>query len=109
MPRAQIDARYHDKPYYIVPRDEVGQEAFAVIRNAMRGKDMVGMGRVVLSNRERPIIVEPMGTGLRGVTLRYAHEVRSEAEYFADIPEIALPDEMLRIAEHILETKRADF
>jgi DNA end-binding protein Ku len=106
VPHAQIDPRYPDKPYYIVPCDQVGQEAFAVIRDAMRGKEMVGMGRVVLSNRERPIMIEPMGNGLRGVTLRYAHEVRSEAEYFADIPDIELPDEMLRVAEHILETKK---
>jgi DNA end-binding protein Ku len=109
IPRAQIDPRYHDTPYYIAPRDQVGQEAFAVIREAMRGKEMVGMGRVILSKRERPIIIEPLGNGLRGMTLRYAHEVRSEAEYFSDIPEIKLPDEMLRIAEHILETKTTDF
>jgi DNA end-binding protein Ku len=107
--RSQIDPRYHDTPYYVAPRDQVGQEAFAVIREAMRGKEMVGMGRVILSKRERPIIIEPLGNGLRGMTLRYAHEVRSEAEYFSDIPEIKLPDEMLRIAEHILETKTADF
>jgi DNA end-binding protein Ku len=50
-----------------------------------------------------------MGSGLRGITFRYAHEVRSEAQYFADIPRIALPDEMLRITEHILETKKGDF
>jgi len=109
VPLAQIDARYHDTPYYIAPRDEVGQEAFAVIREAMRGKEMAGMGRIILAKRERPIIIEPLGNGLRGMTLRYAHEVRSEAEYFADIPEIKLPDEMLRIAEHILQTKTADF
>jgi non-homologous end joining protein Ku len=109
VPRAQIDPRYHDTPYYIAPRDQVGQEAYAVIRDAMRGKEMVGMGRVILAKRERPIIVEPLGKGLRGMTLRYAHEVRSEAEYFSDIPEIELPDEMLRIAQHILETKTADF
>ena len=109
VPLTQIDPRYHDTPYYIAPRDQVGQEAFAVIREAMRGKEMVGMGRIILAKRERPIIIEPLGNGLRGMTLRYAHEVRSEAEYFADIPEIKLPDEMLRIAEHILETKTADF
>jgi non-homologous end joining protein Ku len=109
VPRAQIDPRYHDTPYYIAPRDQVGKEAFAVIREAMRGKEMVGMGRVILSKRERPIIIEPLGNGLRGMTLRYAHDVRNEAEYFSDIPEITLPDEMLRIAEHILETKTADF
>ena len=50
-----------------------------------------------------------MGKGLRGVTLRYAHEVLSEAEYFAGIPDIALPDEMLQIAEHIMQAKTADF
>jgi hypothetical protein len=64
IPRAQIDARYLDTPYYVVPRDEVGQEAFAVIRDAMREKDVVGLGRVVLARRERPILVEPMGNGI---------------------------------------------
>jgi len=50
-----------------------------------------------------------MGAGLRGITLRYAHEVRSETEYFADIPRLTLPDEMLRLTEHILEGKTEDF
>jgi DNA end-binding protein Ku len=109
IPHAQIDARYLDTPYYVVPRDEVGEEAFAVIRDAMRAKDVVGMGRVVLARRERPIIVEPMGNGIRGITLRYSHEVRDEASYFAEIPELKLPEEMLRVAEHIVETKMSDF
>jgi DNA end-binding protein Ku len=109
VPRGQIDARYLDTPYYVVPRDEVGEEAFAVIRDAMRAKDVVGMGRVVLARRERPIIVEPMGNGLRGITLRYSHEVRDEASYFAEIPNLKLPDEMLRVAQHIVETKMSDF
>jgi DNA end-binding protein Ku len=109
IPRAQIDARYLDTPYYVVPRDEIGQEAFAVIRDAMRGKNVVGMGRVVLARRERPIIVEPMGDGIRGITLRYSHEVRDEAGYFANIQKLKLPDEMLRVAEHIVETKTSDF
>jgi DNA end-binding protein Ku len=109
VPRSQVDVRYLDTPYYVVPRDEVGQEAFAVIRDAMRGKDVVGMGRVVLARRERPIILEPMGDGIRGTTLRYSHEIRHAADYFSDIPELTLPDEMLRIAEHIIETKSSDF
>jgi Ku protein len=75
----------------------------------MRAKDVVGMGRVVLARRERPIIVEPMGNGIRGITLRYSHEVRDEASYFANIPKLKLPDEMLRVAEHIVETKQSDF
>ena len=81
LPRSQIDSRYYNTPYYIAPRDQVGQEAFAVIRDAMAAKGLVGMGRVVLANRERPIVVEPKGNGLRGITLRYAHEIRSETEY----------------------------
>jgi DNA end-binding protein Ku len=109
IPRAQVDARYLDTPYYVVPRDAVGEEAFAVIRDAMRAKDVVGMGRVVLARRERPIIVEPMGNGIRGMTLRYSHEVRDEASYFAEIPKLKLPEEMLRVAQHIVETKMSDF
>jgi DNA end-binding protein Ku len=109
VPREQIDPRYYNTPYYIAPRDQIGLEAFAVIRDAMAGKGLVGMGRVVLANRERPIIIEAMGMGLRGTTLRYAHEVRSETEYFSEIPPMELPDEMVRITEHILETKQEDF
>jgi len=109
IPRGQVDARYLDTPYYVVPPDEVGQEAFAVIRDAMRRKNVVGMGRVVLARRERPIIVEPMGNGIRAITLRYSHEIRNEAGYFGDIPKMKLPDEMLRLAEHIVETKISDF
>src|SRR5262249_55196625 len=73
VPRTQIDPVYFDTPYYVTPRDEVGQEAYAIIRDAMRQAGMVGMGRVVLAKRERPIIIEPLGEGLRGITLRYAH------------------------------------
>ena len=109
IPRDQIDPRYYNTPYYISPRDEVGLEAFSVIRDAMAAKGLVGMGRIVLSNRERPILVEPIGKGLRGFTLRYAHEVRSETNYVANIPPITLPKEMAAIAEHLLETKRGDF
>jgi non-homologous end joining protein Ku len=105
----EIDPAYFNTPYFIVPRDAVGQEAFAVIRDAMAAKGVVGIGRVVLSNRERPILIEPMGSGLRGMTLRYAHEVRDATEYFAEIPKLTLPDEMLAITEHILDTKTEGF
>jgi DNA end-binding protein Ku len=109
VPMAEIDARYFDAPYYIVPNDKVGQDAFAVIREAMRGKKMVGIGRVVISKRERPIILEPMGKGLRGMTLRYPYEVRDEKEYFTDIPEVKVATDMQKLAEHIVETKEGSF
>lgn len=94
---------------YIAPRDLIGQEAFAVIRDAMVETGLVGMGRVILSNRERPILIEPMGRGLRGTMLYYAHEVRSEGEYFADIPKLTFPADMLEVAKHILQPSAAEF
>jgi DNA end-binding protein Ku len=109
VPVEQIDSRYFDSPYYIVPNDNVGQDAFAVIRDAMKGKGTVGVGRVVISKRERPIILEPFGKGIKAMTLRYPYEVRKEDEYFADIPDVKVSKEMLQLAEHIVETKTADF
>lgn len=109
LPVGQIDGRYFEKPYYIVPRELVGQEAFAVIRDAMSRAKVVGLARVVLSSRERLFLLEPMGSGLHGVTLRFAHEVRSETDYFSDIPEMKLPTEMVKLAQHIIKTKSENF
>ena len=109
VPRSQIDERFLDSPYYLVPDDKVGQDAFAVIRDAMRGKDMVALGRIVLAKRERVMMLQAWGKGLLGTTLRYAYEVRDPALYFGDIPEIKVADDMLKLAEHILDSKSADF
>lgn len=109
VPRDQIDPRYFDSAYYIAPREEVAQEAYAVIRDAMLAKEVVGLGRVVMAKRERPIMIAPHGKGLLGVTLHHSHEVRGEAGYFSEIHEIALPDEMLQIAGRIIDMKTADF
>jgi DNA end-binding protein Ku len=68
--RHQIDERFHDTPYYVVPNDKVGQDAFAVIRESMRGKGVVALGRAVIAKRERSIILEPSGKSMRGMTLR---------------------------------------
>jgi DNA end-binding protein Ku len=109
VPAEQIDKRFYDSPYYIMPNDKVGQEAFAVIRDAMKGKGMVALGRVVMAKRERVIALEPHGKGLIGTTLHYAYEVRNADKYFDEIPDIKVPGEMLKLAEHILETKAGDF
>ncbi len=109
VPREQIDDRYLDAPYYIAPNDQAGQDAFAVIREAMRGKGIVALGRVVLSKRERVIMLEPWDRGLVGTTLRYPYEVKNAKEYFEDIPEVEVEPEMLKLAEHILQSKAADF
>jgi DNA end-binding protein Ku len=109
VPFTQIDARYFDAPYYIIPNDKVGQDAFAVIREAMRARKVVGIGRVVIAKRERPIILEPSGKGLRGMTLRYPYEVRDEKEYFGEIADVKVAPDMLKLAEHIVDTKAGDF
>ncbi len=109
VPHAQIDERYFDGTYYMTPTDQVGQEAFAVIRDAMRGKEMVALGRVVLAKRERVIMLQPWDKGIMGTTLRYAYEVRPASEYFDEIPDLKTKGEMLKLAEHILETKSAEF
>jgi DNA end-binding protein Ku len=109
VPATQIDKRYFDSPYYITPNDTVGQDAFAVIREAMRGKGMVALGRVVMAKRERVIALEPEGKGLLGTMLRYPYEVRDSASYFDEIPDVPIPKEMLSLAEHILESKAGDF
>jgi DNA end-binding protein Ku len=109
VPRDQIDPRYIDSPYYIAPDGNVGQDAFAVIREAMRGKEMVALARVVISKRERVIMLEAFDKGLRATTLRYPYEVRNEKPYFEDIPEVKVEGEMLKLAEHILESKVGDF
>jgi DNA end-binding protein Ku len=101
VPLSEIDARYFDSPYYIIPNDDVGLDAFAVIRDAMAAQKMVGIGRVVLQKRERPILLEPFGRGLRGMTLRYPYEVRSETEYFGDLPDVKIAPDMLDLAKHI--------
>jgi DNA end-binding protein Ku len=97
------------KPYYIAPRQQIGQESFAVIRDAVRREGVIGLARVVLSSRERYFLVEPMDNGLRGVALRFAQEVRGADDYFREIPEIKLPAEMMNLAQHIIRTKSDKF
>jgi DNA end-binding protein Ku len=109
VPREQIDQRYLDTPYYITPDGQVGQDAFAVIREAMRGKGMVALGRVVLAKRERVIMLEPWDRGLTATTLRYPYEIRDAKEYSDDIPDLKVEPDMLKLAQHILQNKATDF
>ena len=109
VPRSEIDDRYLDSPYYMSPTDQVGQEAFSVIRDAMREKKMVGLARVVLTRREHVAMLEPFDKGLLATTLRYAYEVREQKDYFEDIPDLKLPAEMMQLAAHIVDTKAGHF
>ena len=109
VPRKEVDEVYLDAPYYLAPEGKIGQDAFLVIREAIRKKQMAAVARVVMARRERMLLLEPRGNGLLATTLRNANEVRSEAAYFEDIPEIDIPDEMLSIAMDIVDRKVAHF
>src|SRR5207244_897046 len=109
VPRKEIDDLYLLRPYYVVPDGEVGQQAFAVIREAIRNEGMVALGRVVFTSREHVIALEPRGKGLLGVTLRYPYEVRKEDEYFDEIEDEKIPKDMMELASHIVETKSGHF
>jgi DNA end-binding protein Ku len=109
VPRKEIDELYQNNPYYIVPDGEVGQQAFAVIREAIRQEGMVAIGKVVFTSREHIIALEARGKGLMGMTLRYPYEVRKESEYFDDIPDEKIPKDMLELASHIVESKAGHF
>lgn len=109
VPRSDIDSRYVIRPYYLVPDGKVGHDAFAVIRETIRSMDKVAIGRVVLTNREHIIALEPLDNGLMGTLLRYPYEVRNEKEYFDDIQDVKITKDMLDLAKHIVEQKSADF
>jgi DNA end-binding protein Ku len=109
VPKNEIDDLYLADPYYVVPDGEVGQEAFAVIREAIRKEGMVAVGKVVFTSREHIIALEARGKGMMGVTLRYPYEVRQQGEYFEEIEDQKVPKDMLDLATHIVDTKRGKF
>jgi DNA end-binding protein Ku len=110
VPRDEIDKRYLDKPYYIAPSGEqVGEEAFAVIRDAMKDKERVALGRIVMAHREHVIAIEPLGKGMLGTTLRFPYELREEKPFFSDIRSPRVPRDAVQLAAHILESKAGHF
>ena len=109
VPKAEIDQRYVIRPYYLVPDGKVGHDAYAVIRETIRNMDMVAIGRLVLTNREHIIALEPLKSGLMGTLLRYPYEVRDEDEYFDGIQDVKVTKDMLDLAKHIVEQKSGEF
>jgi Ku protein len=109
VPRQEIDRRYLNHPYYIAPDGKVALDAFAVIRDAMKDQDRVALARIVLTNREHVMAIEPLGKGLLGTTLRYPYELRDESDFFDDIRSPKISKDMVELAGHILDTKAAHF
>lgn len=104
VPRDSIAWIYYDVPHFLIPDDEVGVEAFSVIREAMAETDTVGISRLVLYRRERAVMLEPRDKGIVLWTLRYGDEVRDEAEYFKGID--AKPDaKMLDMMAGVIDAR----
>jgi DNA end-binding protein Ku len=104
-----IDTVFFDKPYYLAPAGEVAQEAFLVIRDAMREEKVAALARTVLFKRVRTLMIRAHGEGLIAHTLNYDYEVRSAATAFEDVADIKIKKDMLDLARHIVETKAGTF
>lgn len=109
VPRDSIPWVYLDSPHYLTPDDEVGEEAFAVIRDAMAAAKMVAISRVVLYRRERAVMLEPRGKGIVLWTLRYGDEVRDEKAYFAEIEKDKPEPELLQLAQKFIKAKTREW
>ena len=104
-----VDPIYLDAPYYLAPDGAVAEETFRVIQHAMRDKDKVALSRIVLANRERLIALSCRDKGFLMMTLRTADEVRDSADYFTDIQDEEPEQEMLDLAEKLIEHKSGKF
>lgn len=109
VPAKQIDQRYIVRPYYIVPDGEAGEEAYAVIRDSMKEENVVGVGKVMLSSREHMIAIQPLGNGIMGNLLRYPSEVRKGKDYFGEIPQVEIPEDMLDMAKTLIQKYEGKF
>jgi DNA end-binding protein Ku len=107
--RADIPQIYFDTPYYVTPADDVSEEAFAVIREAMARQKKAGIARIVLYRRERPVMIEPFDKGLLLTTLRYDKTVRKPDEIFRGMAKPKIDPELIELATHIIDKKQAAF
>jgi DNA end-binding protein Ku len=105
VPEDSIAWVYYDRAHYLVPDDEVGEEAFAVIRDAMEATGMAGISRLVLYRRERAVMIMPRGRGMILWTLRYGDEVRDPEHYFADIKAKKVDPKLLALTEALIEER----
>ncbi|NCP18353.1 MAG: Ku protein [Erythrobacter sp.] len=107
--QSEIDPLYFEKPYYVVPQDELAEEAFIVLRDALRKAKKTALGQLSVRGQEKLVAIKPCGKGLLLETLRYADEVREGQKYFDDIPETKPEKELLDLASTLIEKKSAPF
>jgi DNA end-binding protein Ku len=109
VPAEDINRLYWDNPYYLVPDGKMAAEPFTVIREAMERSGQVALGRLVMSQRERLVALEPRDKGIVVTTLRSHEEVRDMSQFFHDIPSVKADRDMIAIAEKIIAQKEEDF
>lgn len=109
VPRDSIGWIWHDKPYFLVPDDEVGMEAFAVIREAMHTSGMVGISRVVLFRRERALMLEACGKGILAWTLRFGDEVREADDLFGRVERDKPDAGLMRLVKTLIDERTRDW
>ncbi len=106
---SDIDVLYYEKPYYVVPADDLAEEAYVVLREALRKTKKIGVGQLAVRGQEHVVSLKPCGNGMVLETLRYADEVRKAQRYFEDIDDIKPDKELLSLAEKLIEDKAAPF
>jgi DNA end-binding protein Ku len=106
---SDIDVIYFEKPYFVVPADDLAEEAFIVLREALRRTKKVGLGQLALRGREYVVSLKPCGRGMVLETLRYADEVNKAQGYFRDIPDAKPDEDLLDLAETLIAKKTAKF
>ena len=106
---ADIDAMYFDKPYYVVPADDLAEEAFVVIRDALRQARKVGVGQLAMRGQEYVVALKPCGRGMLLETLRYADEVNKAASFFREIGDHKPDPDLLDLASTLIEKKTGEF
>jgi DNA end-binding protein Ku len=108
--QCEIDPRYFDRPYYVIPIDsEVAAQGFTVIRDALRQAKKTALGQLATRGRDHIVAIRPCGDGLLLETLRYADEIRASDRIFEHIPEVDVDDEMLDLANELIDRKAGDF
>ena len=105
----EIEPLYFDKPYFVVPQDELAEDAFRVIRDALRETQMVGLGQLAMRGKEYLAALKPCGKGLLLETLHYEEEIRKADPYFAAISDEKADDDLLAVAEQLIKRKAAPF
>ena len=107
--QSEIDVLYYEKPYFVVPADDLAEEAFIVLREALRRAKKVGLGQLAMRGREYVVSLKPCGRGMVLETLRYADEVNKAQSYFREIPDDKPDADLLDLATALIDKKTAPF